>query len=286
MIESSEQAARSVREGVVSVTIIEPPKRWAPLRLGDLWAYRELFLTLAWRDLKVRYKQTELGAAWAVIQPFFLMIVFTFIGQIGRLPTDGVPGPVFYFTALVPWTYFASSMQQSGNSLVDSAALITKVYFPRLVIPLASVMAGLVDFAIAFVFLVAMTVFYGIHPGIGMIVLPYLVVLAMLAALSVGLWLSALNVEYRDIRYVIPFLAQFWMLVSVPYSFNSIPARWRIVYALNPMADVIQGFRWAMLGKGQFPGAELAIATAVVLVLLVGGLFYFKRMERNFADVV
>lgn len=233
-LSANAQLTETTPDRRVPTVIIEPPKKWAPLRLKDLWAYRELFLALAWRDLKVRYKQTELGAAWPIIQPFLLMIVFTFIGRVGNLPTGGVPGPIFYFTALVPWTYFANSAQLSGNSLVESANLITKVYFPRLVIPLASVIAGLVDFAIAFVFLVVMMIFYGITPTAGIVLLPCLVVLAMLTALSIGQWLSALNVEYRDIRYVIPFLIQFWMLLTVPYSFDSIPEKWRLVYALNP----------------------------------------------------
>lgn len=273
-------------EVATPVIIIEPPKRWMPLRLGDLWVYRELFGSLALRDLKVRYKQTELGAAWAVIQPFFLMIVFTWIGAVGNLDTHGFPKPVFYFATLVPWTYFANSLQLSGNSLVESANLITKVYFPRLVIPLASTISGLVDFAIAFAFLAAMMVFYKIVPTVGVLLVPLFAIMVMLSALAVGLWLSALNVEYRDVKYVIPFLIQFWMMATVPFPLSSVAPRWQTLYSLNPMVGLLQGFRWALLGDGAFPARPLLIAVAVIAVLLTGGLFYFRRMERNFADVV
>ncbi|RJQ53060.1 MAG: ABC transporter permease [Actinobacteria bacterium] len=260
-----------------------------PLRLGDLWAYRELLATLALRDLKVRYKQTELGAAWAIIQPFLLMVVFTLIfgGGFGQKAADGSPYPIFSYAALLPLTYFTNAIAQSGNSMIESANLITKVYFPRLVIPLAAVIAGLVDFGIAFAVLVAMMLFYGIVPGPAILLLPLLLLLAMLAALGIGLWLAALNVEYRDVRYVIPFVVQFWLFFSpVIYPLSRVPSKWRLVYSLNPMVGVIQGFRWALLGKVPFPAVELAISLAVVIALLTGGLFYFRRMERTFADVV
>lgn len=272
------------------VVVIEPPRKRVPLDLKDLWDYRELFATLAARDLKVRYKQTELGIAWAIIQPLFAMVVFSvifghFAGFSSR--TAGVPYPVFTYVALLPWTYFAGTLGRTGNSMVASANLITKVYFPRLVIPLSSVVAGLVDLAIAFVVLLGMMVFYRIIPTWGALLLPLLVLLATLASLGVGLWLAALNVEYRDIGYVIPFLAQIWMYVTpVAYPASVIPERWQTLYALNPMMGVVQGFRWALLGGMPFPAFPLAMSVLFVGLFLITGLFYFRRMERTFADVV
>jgi lipopolysaccharide transport system permease protein len=269
-------------------TIIEPSRGWVPLRLADLWAYRELLYFLVWRDIKVRYKQTALGAAWAVIQPFFTMVVFSvFFGRLAKLPSDGVPYPIFTYCALVPWTYFASALAMSSNSLVDHARLITKVYFPRPLVPAASVIAGLVDLAIAFVVLVAMLLYYGIVPTAAVLLLPLFALLAALTALATGLWLSALNVQYRDVRYTIPFLIQFWLFVTpVAYSSTLVPERWRTLYALNPMTGVVEGFRWALLGRREPPGPMLAASVVSVVLLLVGGLFYFRRMEKRFADVV
>ena len=267
--------------------VIQPSSGWVPLRLGELWAYRELLYFLVWRDIKVRYKQTALGAAWAVIQPFFTMVVFSvFFGRLAKLPSDGLPYPVFTYCALVPWTYFATALTMSSNSLVDHARLITKVYFPRLLVPAASVLAGLVDLAIAAVVLVAMLLYYGIAPTPAVVLLPVFVLLAAATALAVGLWLSALNVQYRDVRYTISFLVQFWLFVTpVAYSSSLVPERWRALYGLNPMTGVVEGFRWALLGKAEPPGAMLLASAGSVAVLLLGGLYYFRRMERRFADV-
>jgi len=268
--------------------IIRPSKGWVPLRLKELWEYRELLYFLVWRDIKVRYKQTVLGAAWAIIQPFFTMVVFSiFFGRLAGIPSDGLPYPIFAYCALLPWQLFAHAMTESGNSLVANQNLITKVYFPRLVIPLAAVLAGLVDFAVAFLVLVGMMAYYGIAPTIPAVTLPLFILLAIATALAVGLWLSALNVQYRDVRYTIPFLTQFW-LFSTPIAYPSslVPEGWRVLYGLNPMAGVVEGFRWALLGTRNAPGPMLAVSVAVVVALLVGGLYYFRRMEKGFADVV
>jgi len=266
--------------------VIQPSRGWVPLRLRELWAYRELLYFFVWRDIKVRYKQTALGAAWAVIQPFFTMVVFSiFFGRLAKLPSDGVPYPVFTYCALVPWTYFATSLTMSSNSLVDHARLITKVYFPRLLVPAASVLAGLVDLAIAAAVLVGMILYYGIVPGPAVVALPAFVLLAAATALGVGLWLSALNVQYRDVRYTVPFLVQFWLfLTPVAYSSSLVPPRWRPLYGLNPMTGVVEGFRWALLGT-EPPKAMLLVSVGSVVLLVIGGLFYFRRMERRFADL-
>ena len=268
--------------------IIRPSKGWVPLRLNELWEYRELLYFLVWRDIKVRYKQTALGAAWAIIQPFFTMVVFSiFFGRLAGIPSDGVPYPIFAYCALLPWQLFSHAMAESGNSLVVNQNLITKVYFPRLVIPMAPVLAGLVDFGIAFLVLLGMMVYYGMAPTMAVVTLPLFILLAVATALAVGLWLSALNVQYRDVRYTIPFLTQFW-LFSTPIAYPSslVPEGWRVLYGLNPMAGVVEGFRWALLGTENAPGPMLAVSVAVVVALLVGGLYYFRRMEKTFADVV
>ena len=267
---------------------IEPSTRWPALGLRELWEYRELLYFLTWRDIKVRYKQTALGAAWAIIQPFFLMVVFSlFFGLLAGVPSDGVPYPVFSFCGLLTWQLFANSLTQSSNSLVGSQNLITKVYFPRLVVPISAVLAGVVDFAIAFVILLGMLSFYGIVPGWQIIAVPALVFLAMITALAVGLWLSALNVQYRDVRYTINFLVQFWLFATpVAYPSSIVPEKWRAIYGLNPMVGVVDGFRWALLGRPQSPGISLLISAVVVVVLLVGGLYYFRRLEQQFADIV
>lgn len=271
-----------------ATTIIRPSQGWFSLRLGELWQYRELLYFLVWRDLKVRYKQTVLGVAWAIIQPFFTMVVFSIVfGQLMKVPSEGVPYPIFAYSALLPWNYFASAMSRSGQSLVSSASLITKVYFPRLVIPIAATGAGLVDFAIAFVILVGMMLFYRIVPTAAVITLPAFMLLSTATALSMGLWLSALNVRYRDVGYVIPFLVQVWLFASpVAYPTTLLPERWRALYGLNPMAGVVEGFRWALLGTEGVPGLMLVISALVVMLVLVSGLFYFRRMEKTFADVV
>jgi lipopolysaccharide transport system permease protein len=269
------------------VTRIRPSSGWVSLPLREMWESRELLYFLVWRDLKVRYKQTVLGATWAVIQPLLTMLIFTVVfGHLARLPSDGVPYPVFAYCALVPWTYFATALTQSSNSLVDQSRLITKVYFPRLLVPLASVIAGLMDLAITTVVLLGMLLYYGIAPTPAVLTLPLFVLLAMLTALAVGLWLSALNVRYRDVRHTIPFLIQFWLFATpVAYSSSLVPERWRTVYGLNPMAGVVDGFRWALLGRER-PGPLLLVSVLTVMATAVGGLFYFRRMERSFADIV
>ena len=268
--------------------VIRPSRGWVALNLADLWRYRELILFLAWRDISVRYKQTVLGAAWAIIQPLFTMIVFSiFFGSLGKIPSDGVPYPVFTFCALLPWQLFAYSLGESGNSLVANQNLITKVYFPRVVIPLAATLGGLLDFAIAFLMLLGMILFYQLRPTSAIWALPLFVLLALVTALGAGLWLSALNVEYRDVRYTIPFLTQFWMfLTPIAYPSSLVPELWRPVYGLNPMVGVVEGFRWALLGVGSPPGLLMGVSVFMALAMLVSGLYYFRRMERTFADKV
>jgi len=267
---------------------IQPSRGWVPLRLKELWEYRELLYFLVWRDVKVRYKQTVLGAAWAIIQPFFTMVVFSiFFGRLAGIPSDGLPYPIFAYCALLPWQLFSHAMTESGNSLVANQNLITKVYFPRLVIPISAVLAGLVDFGIAFLVLLGMMAYYGMAPTIAVVTLPLFILLAVSSALAVGLWLSALNVQYRDVRYTIPFLAQFWLFATpIAYPSSLVPEGWRVLYGLNPMAGVVEGFRWALLGTANAPGSMLAVSVAVVLALLISGLYYFRSMERTFADVV
>jgi lipopolysaccharide transport system permease protein len=270
------------------VLIVRPSSGFLRLDLKALWAYRELLYFLVWRDIKFRYKQTALGAAWAILQPTLTMLVFSvFFGRLAKVPSDGVPYPVFAYTALLPWQLFAFALTESSNSLVASQNLITKVYFPRLVIPLSAVLAGLVDFALAFVVLLALMLYYGIVPTAAIALLPLFLVLAVASALSVGLWLSALNVKYRDVRYTIPFLTQFWMFATpVAYPSSLVPERLRPLYGLNPMAGVVEGFRWALLGGTHTPGPLLAVSVAAVIALLIGGLRYFRKTEATFADVV
>lgn len=268
--------------------VIRPSRGWVALHLMDVWRYRELVFFLTWRDISVRYKQTALGAAWAVIQPFFTMLVFTiFFGQLGRIPSDGLPYPIFSFCALLPWQLFAYSLSESSNSLVANQNLISKVYFPRVVIPLASTLGGLLDFLISFVVLLGMMLFYQIRPTTAVWTLPFFVLLALVTALGVGLWLSALNVEYRDVRYTIPFLTQFWMfLTPIAYPASLVPEQWRLLYGINPMVGVVEGFRWALLGTGNPPGLLMAVSVMAALLLFISGLYYFRRMERTFADKV
>jgi len=270
------------------VLIIDSRQGALTQQLRDLWAYRELLYFLAWRDFKVRYKQTALGAAWAIIQPFFTMVVFAiFFGYLGKIPSDGLPYPVFAYCALLPWSLFAHALNESSNSLVNNQGLITKVYFPRLIIPIAPLFVGLVDFGIAFVILIGMMFFYGITPGAAVLTAPLFLFLAVATALAVGMWLSALNVQYRDVRYTIPFLTQLWLFATpVAYPSSLLPEPWQSLYGLNPMAGVVEGFRWALLGKTSGPGPLLVISVAAVLALLLGGLWYFNRMEQTFADVV
>jgi lipopolysaccharide transport system permease protein len=270
-------------------TVYEAGNKRISLRPGELWEYRELLYFLTWRDVKIRYKQAALGVGWAILQPLFTMVIFSVIfGQFAKLPSEGIPYPVFSFVALLPWQLFSGSLTRAGTSLVGNANLLTKVYFPRLVIPISAIAAGLVDFVLAFFVLIGLMVYYGISPTRNIIWLPLFVFLALMTALAVGLWLSALNVQYRDVQQMIPFLVQAWMYASpVAYSAGLIPSNtaWRIIYGLNPMAGVIQGFRWSLLGAER-PGILLVISVTMVLVLLVGGLFYFRKMEKTFADVV
>lgn len=282
----AEAAAAAIER--VPTLVLEPSKGWTSLKLRELWEYRELLYFLTWRDVLIRYKQAALGVAWAIIQPLMTMVIFSIIfGQLAKLPSDGIPYPVFSFAALLPWQLFAGSLQRAGTSLVLNANLLTKVYFPRLTIPLSAVLAGLVDFGIAFIVLLGLMLYYGIVPTIAILWILPLTLLALLTSVAVSLWLSALNVQYRDVQYIIPFLIQAWMYASpVAYSAGLIPTgKWRIVYGLNPMAGVIQGFRWALLGTGP-PGNLMAVSAAMVLFLLVSGLYYFRRMEKTFADVV
>jgi lipopolysaccharide transport system permease protein len=271
------------------VTLIQPSRGWVALRLRELWNYRELLYFLIWRDVKVRYKQTALGAAWAIIQPFFTMVVFTlFFGNLGGFSKDvPIPYAIYTYAALVPWTFFANGLSQSSNSLVGSGPLIKKVYFPRLVVPIATVLSGAVDFVLAFVVLLALMLFYAITPTINIVLLPAFLLLALITSLGAGLWLSALNVEFRDVRYVVPFLVQLWLFASpVAYPTTLVPEAWRPLYGINPMVGVVEGFRWALLGAGAPPGPMVAASTLAALALLVSGAFYFRRMEKSFADVV
>src|SRR5256884_332086 len=270
------------------VTRIAPPRGLFNLRLAELWAYRELLYFFVWRDVKIRYKQTAIGVLWVVLQPLLTMLVFTlFFGRLAKLPSEGLPYPVFYFAALVPWMYFNYALQQATNVVVDNQRLITKVYFPRLILPISAALSGLVDFAIGFVVLAIFTVGYGIRPTLAVLSLPGLLALAFFTALGVGLWLSALNALYRDVRYVIPFLVQFWMFASpVAYPSSLVPARWRWLYGLNPMAGVIDGFRWAITGRGNAPGLLLLASAFAVMLVLLGGVFFFNRMETTIADRV
>ena len=266
---------------------LRPARGWASLDFSELYAYRELLLFLIWRDVKVRYKHTALGGAWAVIQPLLTMVVFSiFFGQLARIPSDGIPYPVFAFAGLLPWQLFAHAITESGNSVVANQNLVSKVYLPRLLIPVAAVMGGLVDFGVAFAVLLALMAWSAIVPGFALIALPAFILLALTAAAGVGLWLSALNVQYRDVRYTLPFLTQLWLFATpVAYPASLVPAEWRWLMGLNPMAGVVEGFRWSLLG-GPAPGPLTLVAAAVAALLAVSGLYYFRRMERDFADVL
>jgi lipopolysaccharide transport system permease protein len=272
----------------IQTTIIEPKKGWIPIDLKEIWNYRELLYFLTKRDIKVRYKQTVLGGLWAIIQPVFTMIVFTlFFGRLAKMPSDGIPYPIFVYAGLLPWTYFANALSASGNSLVGSANLITKVYFPRLIIPASASMAGLLDFFIAMLVMGAMMIYYQFVPSIGILLFPFLVGLTFLCAVGVGLWLSALNVQYRDIRYVIPFLIQLWMFVSpVIYPISMVPQKYQWLLALNPMGGVIEAYRASLLGHMPINWFLLGLSTVIIIILFLSGLYYFRRMEKTFADVI
>jgi lipopolysaccharide transport system permease protein len=267
---------------------IKPSTGLAALRLRDLWTYRELVFFMIWRDIKVRYKQTLLGAAWAVIQPVLTMLVFNFVfGTVAKVPTEGIPYPIFSYTALLPWGLFTAALNNASRSLTSNQNMVTKIYFPRLVLPLASVLGGLVDFAIAFLILIVMMVYYKVTPTAAIWTLPLFLLLTVVTALGVALWLSAINVQYRDVNYALPFLTQFWLfLTPVAYSAKVISEKWQIVYSLNPMAGVVNGFRWALLGTKTGPNLNMAVSIGIALIFLISGLFYFRSMERTFADTI
>jgi lipopolysaccharide transport system permease protein len=308
---NSETAAPNIHRSIPRVRI-EPSTGWVSLKMRELWQYRELLYFLTWRDIKVRYKQTVLGAAWAIIQPFLTMVVFSlFFGRLANIPSDGIQYPIFSYAALVPWTFFANGLTQGSNSLVNSSNLIKKVYFPRLVVPISSVLAGIVDFALAFVVLLALMIYFGISPfaapvhfpwfipsvlplgpvyyvpSFNIVWLPYFLLLAFVTSLGVGLWLSAMNVQFRDVRYIVPFIAQIWMfLTPIAYPSSLLSEPWRTIYGLNPMAGVVEGFRWALVGTNTAPGPIIIVSSVAALLLLVSGAYYFRRMEKTFADVV
>lgn len=267
---------------------LKPSNGWRSLNLKEFWQYRELLYFLSWRDIKVRYKQTALGALWAILQPFLTMVVFSlFFGNLAKMPSDGIPYPIFAFAALVPWTFFSNGLTQSGNSLIQSAGMLKKVYFPRLIVPISSILSGAVDFIFAFIVLIGMMFWYGIVPTANVVWLPFLLLLAFGTALGVGLWLSAMNVQFRDVRYTIPFLTQFWLFstpIAYPSSLLSEP--WRTIYGLNPMVGVVEGFRWALVGTATAPGPLIIVSALTMLTILISGMFYFRRMESTFADVV
>ena len=280
--------SKSAHTGIPAEKLIQPTRGWGGVRWGELWEYRELIYFLIWRDIKVRYKQTVLGAAWAVIQPFFIMVVFSlFFGRLAKIPSDGIPYPIFSYAALVPWTFFANGMSQSANSLVSSADLITKVYFPRLAMPFATVLSGTVDFILAFVVLLCMMLYFGIVPTINVVWLPLLLLLALVTSLGAGLWLSAMNVQFRDVRYIVPFLTQFWLFATpIAYPSSLLSEPWRTLYGINPMVGVVEGFRWTLLGTDTAPGPIIIVSILAALALLVSGAYYFRQMEKAFADII
>ena len=269
-------------------TRIQPTVGWASLKLAELWEYRELVYFFTWRDIKVRYKQTVLGALWAIIQPLFTMLIFAlFFGRLAKVPSDGIPYPIFSYTALVPWTFFATGLTQASSSLVQSSNMLKKIYFPRMAMPIATVISGCVDFCLAFIVLLGMMAFYGVVPTWKVVWLPFFLLLALVTCLGVSLWLSAMNVQFRDVRYTIPFLTQFWMFATpIAYPSSLLPEPWRMVYGINPMVGVVEGFRWALLGARTAPGPMILVSSTVALALLIGGAYYFRRLERTFADVV
>ncbi len=267
---------------------IQPTKGWTSLKMNEVWDHRELISIFVWRDLKVRYRQTVIGILWAVLQPFLTMVIFSvFFGRLAGIPSDGIPYPIFSYAALVPWTFFANSISQSSSSMVGNADMIKKIYFPRLTMPLASIFGGLVDFILAFIILLGMMLFYGYYPTINTLWLPFFILLAMMTAIGVGLWLGAMNVKYRDVRYMVPFIIQAWLFATpVAYPSSLLSEPWRTLYGLNPMASVVEGFRWALLGTDTAPGSMVAVSFVVSCLLLLSGVYYFRRMEKTFADVI
>ena len=285
---SMAKSSRIKPQSSTTVIRIEPSRGWVSLKLRELWEYRELLYLLAWRDVKIRYKQTVLEAAWAIIQPFFSMVIFSlFFGHLAKMSSDGVPYPIFSYTALVPWIFFANGLNHASSKLVSNGNLIKKVYFPRLLIPLAAVLSGVVDFLLAFIVLLGMMLYFGIVPTSNALWLPLFLLLAFVTALGVGLWLSAMNAQFRDIQYTLPFLIQFWFFATpIAYSSSLVPELWRPLYGLNPMVGVIEGFRWALLGTGTSPGAMITASTCTAVLLLTTGAFYYRRLEKTFADVL
>jgi lipopolysaccharide transport system permease protein len=272
---------------ITSMIRIEPSRGWVSLGLKELWAYRELLYFLVWRDIKVRYKQTVMGVAWAIIQPLFTMVIFSlFFGRLAQVPSDGIPYPIFSFAALVPWTFFANAITQASNSLVNNTNMLKKIYFPRLTMPLSAALASMVDFILAFLVLLIMMTFYGFIPTTNVLWLPLLFLLAMITALGVSLWLSAMNVQFRDVRYIVPFLVQAWLFATpIAYSSSLLSEPWRPLYGINPMVGVVEGFRWALLDTDTAPGPMIFVSSLVAIGLFVSGVFYFRRMEKTFADV-
>jgi lipopolysaccharide transport system permease protein len=268
--------------------VIEPSKGWVPVKISELIEYRDLFYFFTWRDLKVRYKQTILGVFWAILQPFITMVIFSlFFGRLANMPSDGLPYPIFSYAALVPWTFFANGVTQASNSLVQNSNMIKKIYFPRLIMPTSAVLGGLIDFALAFLVLLGMMLFYHIYPTINVIWLPLFMLLAIITAIGVSLWFSAMNVLFRDVRYIVPFLMQVWLfLTPIAYPSSLVPEKYQPLYGLNPMAGVVEGFRWALLGTDTFPGPLLLVSFLVAVIFLVTGVYYFRRMEKSFADVI
>ena len=269
-------------------THIEPVHGWTSLNLRELWAYKELLYFFVWRDLKVRYKQTIMGVSWAVIQPILTMVIFSlFFGRLAQVPSDDLPYPIFSFAALVPWTFFANALTNASNSVVNSGNMLKKIYFPRMTLPIATVFSGLLDFFLSFLVLLVMMLFYGIAPTRNVVWLPFFLLVAIITALGSSLWLSAMNVQFRDVRYTIPFIIQAWLFATpVAYPSSLLPEPWRTLYGLNPMAGVVEGFRWALLGTDTAPSPIVLVSTLVAIVILVSGAFYFRRLERSFADVV
>jgi lipopolysaccharide transport system permease protein len=285
VIEKKTAASPSTPEMVL---VIGASHGWVSLKLKELWQYRELLYFLTWRDIKVRYKQTALGALWAILQPLLTMLIFSLVfGKLAKVPSDGIPYPLFSMAALAPWTLFSFGLMQSSQSLVVSSNMVKKIYFPRLAIPIATVLSGVVDFLLAMGILVVMAIMYGVHFGPRVLFLPLFVLLAVVISLGVGLWLSAVNVKYRDVRYAVPFLVQFWMYgTPIAYSSTMLHEPWRTVFGLNPMAGVVEGFRWALLGANTGPGPMVAVSSLMSVLILVSGAFYFRRMEKHFADML
>jgi lipopolysaccharide transport system permease protein len=279
---------RELKKFNQEVVVIQPTHGWRHINFAEIWRYRELLYFLSWRDIKVRYKQTVFGAAWAIMQPFFTMVVFSlFFGRLAKIPSDGIPYPIFSYAALVLWTFFANGLIQSTNSLVLNANLIRKVYFPRILLPVSVVISGIVDFILAFIVLLGMMLFYGVAPTANVIWLPFFLFLALITSLGIGIWFTAMNVQFRDVSYVVPFLTQVWLFITpIAYPSSLLSEPWRTLYGLNPMAGVIEGFRWALLGINTAPRPIILVSTVVSIGILISGIFYFRRMEKNFADVI